>query len=168
MDCACAVGLGFGPLVFTLWATIGAPCFFKVFLTCFGVPKKHYRRGSASEAAPLIFDFKNNTLVYLYLLPSMGASTCSLVGSSLEPAAGSTSPSASTRPRSILTHMGYSWESSGHFGETLGLHFGTLGSIWVPLGSMLVSCGHCGVWPSTPRATFVEKAPKRHTKWRPK
>ena len=59
---------------------------------------------------------------------------------------------------SILTHMGYSWESSGHFGETLGLHFGTLGSIWVPLGSMLVSCGHCGVWPSTRRATFVEKA----------
>ena len=28
---------------------------------------------------------------------------------------------------SILTHMGYSWESFRHFGKTLGLHFGTLG-----------------------------------------
>ena len=27
----------------------------------------------------------------------------------------------------ILTHMGYSWEAFGHFGQTLGLHFGTLG-----------------------------------------
>ena len=59
---------------------------------------------------------------------------------------------------SILTHMGYSWEAFGHFGASLGLHFGTLG---LHLGTMLVSCGHFGVWPWTPRATFVEKAPKR-------
>ena len=37
LDCACAVRLGFGPLVSTLWASIGALCFFNVFLTCFGV-----------------------------------------------------------------------------------------------------------------------------------
>ena len=30
------------------------------------------RKRSAPEAAPPIFDFKNNTLVYLYLLPSLG------------------------------------------------------------------------------------------------
>ena len=29
--------------------------------------------GSGAEAAPPIFDLKNNTLVYLYLLPSLGA-----------------------------------------------------------------------------------------------
>ena len=115
------------------------------------------------------------------------------------PAAGSTSPSASTRPRavciclfgfcatlqglvmsrwhfgwpwgsivapwaSILPHMGYSGEAFGQFGETLGFIWAPLGSIWVPLGSMLASCGHFGVWPWTPRATFVEKASKRHPK----
>ena len=37
LDCTCAVRLGFGPLVSTLWASIGALCFFNVFLTCFGV-----------------------------------------------------------------------------------------------------------------------------------
>ena len=62
---------------------------------------------------------------------------------------------------SILTHVRYSWESFGHFGAPLG-------SIWVPLGSMLVSCGDFGVWPLTPRATLVEKAPKMHPKWTPK
>ena len=61
---------------------------------------------------------------------------------------------------SILRHLRYSWESFWHFGPPLG-------SIWVPLGSMLVSCGHFGVWPWTPRATFVEKAQKRHPKWMP-
>ena len=52
LDCACAVGLGFGPLVFTLWASLGALCFFNVFLTCFGGPKKRMRIGSGAEAAP--------------------------------------------------------------------------------------------------------------------
>ena len=37
LDCACAVGLGFGPLVFTLWASLGALRFFNVFWTPFGV-----------------------------------------------------------------------------------------------------------------------------------
>ena len=31
LDCACAVGLGFGPLVFTLLASLGALGFFNVF-----------------------------------------------------------------------------------------------------------------------------------------
>ena len=39
---------------------------------------------------------------------------------------------------SILTHMGYSWEAFGHFGETLGLHFGTLG---LHLGTLGVHVG---------------------------
>ena len=57
---------------------------------------------------------------------------------------------------SILTHMGCSWESFGHFGETLGLHFGTLGLhlgtlgvhggvLWALLGVALdPSCHFCG------------------------
>ena len=39
---------------------------------------------------------------------------------------------------SILTHTGYSWEASGHFGETLGLPFGTLG---LHLGTLGVHVG---------------------------
>ena len=39
---------------------------------------------------------------------------------------------------SILTHMRYSWESFGHFGETLGLHFGALG---LHLGTLGVHVG---------------------------
>jgi len=34
--------------------------------------------------------------------------------------------------------MGYSWESFGHFGETLGLHFGTRG---LHLGTLGVHVG---------------------------
>ena len=47
------VRANFGPLVFTLWATIGAPCFFNVFLTCFGVPKKQYRKSLRQRRHPL-------------------------------------------------------------------------------------------------------------------
>ena len=74
LDCACAVGLGFGPFVFTLWASLGALVIFNVFLKSFDVPLgPHFRSSeksggrSATEAAPLIFDFKNKALVYLYL-----------------------------------------------------------------------------------------------------
>ena len=57
---------------------------------------------------------------------------------------------------SILTRMGYSWESFRHFGETLGLHFGTLdlhlgtlgvhvGALWALWGVALdPSCHFCG------------------------
>ena len=56
---------------------------------------------------------------------------------------------------SILTHMGYSWEAFGHFGETLGLHFGTLGLhlgtlgvhvgvLWALLGVALDPLSHFG------------------------
>ena len=34
--------------------------------------------------------------------------------------------------------MGYSWKAFGHFGETLGLHFGTLG---LHLGTLGVHVG---------------------------
>ena len=37
LEHACAVGLGFGPLVFILWASICGLPFFNVFLTSFGV-----------------------------------------------------------------------------------------------------------------------------------
>jgi len=52
--------------------------------------------------------------------------------------------------------MGYSWESFGHFGETLGLRFGTLGLhlgtlgvhvgvLWALWGVALDPSGHfCG------------------------
>ena len=54
---------------------------------------------------------------------------------------------------SLLTHMGYSWEAFGHFGETLGLHLGTLGLhlgtlgvhvgvLWALWGVALDSSGH--------------------------
>ena len=50
-------------------------------------------------------------------------------------------PNVAPRP-SILTHLGYSWESFGHFGGTLVLYFGTLE---LQLGTLGV---HVGVlWP---------------------
>ena len=55
LDCACAVGLGFRLLFFTLWASPSALGFFNVFLTSFGVtpgPKIVRSFGSAVEAAP--------------------------------------------------------------------------------------------------------------------
>ena len=55
-----------------------------------------------------------------------GVSTCSLVGSSLEPAAGSTSPSASTRPREAFGHLWRPWSF-----------------IWAPLGSIGVPLNPC-------------------------
>ena len=59
---------------------------------------------------------------------------------------------------SILTRMGCSWQSFGHFGETLGLYFGTLG---LHLGALGVHGGVLWgfwVWPWTLRATFLENA----------
>ena len=59
---------------------------------------------------------------------------------------------------SILTHMGYSWEAFGHFGETLGLHFGTLG---LHLGTLGV---HVGVlW--APVRKRLEKGTKKASDW---
>ena len=59
LDCACAVGLGFGPLVFTLWASLRALRISNVFLTSFEVPLGPQFRSpeksggrSASEAVP--------------------------------------------------------------------------------------------------------------------
>ena len=53
--------------------------------------------------------------------------------------------------------MEYSWESFGHFGETLGLHFGTLALHLGALGVHVGVFGHFGVWPWIPRATFYGK-----------
>ena len=106
LDCACAVGLGFGPLVFILWASIGALCFFNIFCMSFGVPLgPHFlmSAGVGVRGGTQLIAFKNKALVTCTSNPcfrsATGPSTCSLVGSSLEPAAGSTSPSASTQPR---------------------------------------------------------------------
>ena len=77
-----------------------------------------------------------------------GASTCSLVGSSLEPAAGSTSPSASTRPREAFClkfeatgcsldfkdALGYVLESKWHFEVALDMFSCILGELGVPFG----------------------------------
>ena len=55
LDCACAVGLGFGPLVSTLWASIAVLVFqhfFNVFGGHPGTPKSCKIAGSAVEAAP--------------------------------------------------------------------------------------------------------------------
>ena len=76
LDCACAVGLGFGPLVFTLWASLGSLGIFNVFLTSFGVPLgPHFPMSEkvGDRGGTQLIDYKNNTLVYLYLLPSPGA-----------------------------------------------------------------------------------------------
>ena len=83
LDCACAVGLGFRPLVFNLGASIGALCFFSCFLESFGPspgPQKVQSAKVGGGACTQLFDFKNKALVYLYLRPSMGTSTGSLVG----------------------------------------------------------------------------------------
>ena len=66
LDCACAVGLGFGPLVFTLWASIGALCFFNVFLTCFGVtpgPNKVQSAKVGGRGGTQLIEYKNKALV---------------------------------------------------------------------------------------------------------
>ena len=95
MDCACAVGLGFWPFVFTLWASLGAFGIFNVFLTLFGVtpgPKKAAPEKSGGRGGTQLIDFKNKALVTCTSIPcfrsATGPSTGSLVGSSLEPAAG--------------------------------------------------------------------------------
>ena len=53
LDCACAVGLGFWPLVFSLWASMGALCFFNVFLMSFGVPPGAHFTGRRQRRGPV-------------------------------------------------------------------------------------------------------------------
>ena len=70
LDCACAVGLGFGPLVFTLWASLGALGIVNVFLTSFDVPLGPYFSSSEKvgvRGGTQLIDYKNKALVYLYL-----------------------------------------------------------------------------------------------------
>ena len=87
LDCACAVGLGFGPLVFTLWASLGALGIFNVFLTSFDVPLGPYFRSSekfGGRGGTQLIDYKNKALAtctsILCFRSATGASTCSLVG----------------------------------------------------------------------------------------
>ena len=72
LDCACAVGLGFGPVVFTLWASLGALGIFDVFLTSFDVPLgPHLRRSEKSGGrggTPCIC-FQEQSTCDLYLEP---------------------------------------------------------------------------------------------------
>ena len=93
--CFHSLGLPWCPWIFQ--------CFFDVFWSPFGTPF----HGFGGRACTQLFDFKNKALVYLYLdslLPlRYGAFYMQPGGSSPRPAAGSTSPSASTRPRALLT-----------------------------------------------------------------
>ena len=152
LDCACAVGLGFGPLVFTLWPSLGSLVICNVFFTSFGVPLgPHFPRsekfgaGRRERRHPVncIQEQRPCILVpHTCFRSATGLSTCSLVGSSLEPAAGSTSPSASTQPRAVLTCF------LGLCGTLHGLvvsrwHFGwPWGSIVAPWASTLTHMGY--------------------------
>ena len=67
------------------------------------VGKCWYLQKSGGRGSTQLIEVRDKTMTTCALYPcfrsATGPSACSLVGSSLEPAAGSTSPSASTRPR---------------------------------------------------------------------
>ena len=133
LDCACVVGLGFGPLVFTLWASLGALGFFNVFLTSFGVPLGPHFTGSVVEPAPSYLSIRTKSLL---LEPRFSASAPlrGLLRAAWwvvpRTAAGSTSPSASTRPRAVCTCFLVPW------GLTPGLS--------ATFGGLVMFFGHCG------------------------
>ena len=86
----------FHSLVFP-WCPWIFQCFFDVY---WGFPGASFHR-SAAGAAPPYLTSRTTLLFTCTSCPRWWPSTCSLVGSSLEPAAGSTSPSASTQPREV-------------------------------------------------------------------
>ena len=102
--------------------------------------------GVGGRGGTQLIEYKNKALAtctsILCFRSATGASTCSLVGSSLEPAAGSTSPSASTRPRAVCICL------FGLCGTLQGLvesrwHFGwPWGSIVAPWASILTHMGY--------------------------
>ena len=63
LDCACAVGLGLGPLVFTLWASMWA----NTKNDSLGFGRGGLRCKSGGRDGTQLIDFKNKALVYLYL-----------------------------------------------------------------------------------------------------
>ena len=103
-DCAGASGLRFRPLIVSLCASTLTLPFLHRFLLVFGPPHGCPKARSAAEAGTpfycLISSFRK------FIIPPCslrsGASPYSLKGSFGEPAAGSTSPSASTRPREFV------------------------------------------------------------------
>ena len=73
LDCACAVGLGFGPLVFTLWASLGALGIFNVFLTSFDVPLGPYFSSSekvGGRAGTQLIDTRRELLLLVPRSPA--------------------------------------------------------------------------------------------------
>ena len=139
LDCACAVGLGFRPLVFNLGASIGALCFFNCFLTSFGPspgPQKVQNLRVGGRGGTQLIDFKNKALVYLYLdslLPLRYGGFYRQPGGS---------PAASTRPRAVCICL------FGLCGTLKGLvvsrwHFGwPCGSIVAPWAFILTHMGY--------------------------
>ena len=54
LDRAGSIGLGFGPLVLALWASLLSPSFYHRFFNDFGLPPGLQFKGSAGAAAPPI------------------------------------------------------------------------------------------------------------------
>ena len=118
MDCACAVGLGLGPLVFTLWASTWAD----TKNDSLGFGQGGLRQKSGARGGTQLIDFENKALVYLYLdslLPlRYGAFYMQPGGSSLDP-----------RPDLQATASAADLSKS-----RLGMTFGGPGSAGLPLG----------------------------------
>ena len=133
------------------------PWFFQRFFDVFWGPKKVSAARVGARGGTQLIDFKNNTLVYLYLLPSLGASTGSLVGSSLEPAAGFIGYRLCRRPLKLeLSRISWLETHNGYLLARMGI---TVGSILEALGSLGSLLGRLWChWGSTGGARVLVQA----------
>ena len=107
-DCAGASGLGFRALIFCVFRLHFCSSFLSSFFVCFlgspGSPKHSPEKVGGTAGTPLL-ELNRAHSESSFMQPCSlrsGASPYSLKGSFGEPAAGSTSPSASTRPREFV------------------------------------------------------------------